>query len=192
MLRFARIVWYCPGLLLALFVSALVGAAEAPAEGAVDTMLARGDRDGAIRALDAVWPDFQAVPADEGGFERMRSAARNYRTLGVRTRATELLARLAEHAASARSGALPGLLLELGEVQGEAEMFGQAANTWRRLLDSEPAAPDRARWLTQFIKETLQNRIHKDRQHENNNIPSSTFQTANSQTAFAKRRLPNE
>lgn len=158
MLRFARIVWYCPGLLLALFVSALVGAAEAPAEGAVDTMLARGDRDGAIRALDAVWPDFQAVPADEGGFERMRSAARNYRTLGVRTRATELLARLAEHAASARSGALPGLLLELGEVQGEAEMFGQAANTWRRLLDSEPAAPERARWLTQFIKAEVRGR----------------------------------
>ena len=115
-------------------------------------MLARGDRDGAIRELDAVWRDLQAVQPDADGFERMRSAARNYRTLGVRTRASQLLGRLAEHAELECPETLLGLLLGLGEVQGEAEMFAQAPVTWRRLRDAGPTRADRTRLLTQFVK----------------------------------------
>lgn len=146
-------------------------AAEADPEADPSAMIARGDRDGAIRSLDRAWQQIQTDLDTAGPTDYLRGIAQNYRQLGVRSKASSILSRLVTRAATANPEKLVILLNELGEVQGEAESYADARRTYTRLLGL--TAPDaharRLALLTSLLKAEVRS---KDALSDVNDIAS--------------------
>ncbi|XOV86952.1 MAG: CHAT domain-containing protein [Pseudomonadota bacterium] len=115
--------------------------------------LLRGDRDRAMRALDQALDEFSRVADDPSALPTMRQVAQNYRSLGARRNAQKILSRLIESADTTNPGLVAPLLVELGDIQVEAEEYSLAADTYQSLLKklSDTDHQQHTRLLTRLL-----------------------------------------
>ncbi|MFT4714318.1 MAG: CHAT domain-containing protein [Candidatus Azotimanducaceae bacterium] len=139
---------------ICLAISALTfGPPATSAASTADDYLKRGDKDAAKRALDKIIAadDFQD---STDSVLSLRTIASQFRQLGARSNAVDVLKRAASIAEQVDRGALPGILIELGNTQGETESHKEAKQSFNKLLKILPKSKpyERAMAWVYFLK----------------------------------------
>jgi CHAT domain-containing protein len=126
----------------------------------VSLHLKRGDKDAAKRALDAAVNDLDDLQESMSNLKVLRSMAQQYRMLGARSNAVELLKRSAEIAEHVDPQSMSDLLLELGHTLGVVGNHEEATQVFNTLLERIPAGntADLASAYTNLLKAEVSSR----------------------------------